>query len=594
MTAPTPSFTTLVDLFRHAVERYADRDAYGTLVDGQWLWTTYGQLATFVDRCRAGLAQLGVGRNDRVAIITDNRIEWVIAAHAIYGRRAIVVPMYEAQLESEARFILADANAKVCLVANRAVAQRVDAFREDLLDLQHIVTFDGDASEPDSFSALLARGAEREIKSRKAEGKDIATIIYTSGTTGEPKGVRLTHLNLASQAVGLAASRDYGEHPRSMAVLSWAHVFGGGVELNVGMLIGSSVAICKNSDQLYSEMPRVQPTMLYAVPKIWTNIYYEVQRDLANESDLARRIFENGVYLRAKQARGESLTLTERMISNVAKRIVGAKLKRRLGGEMRLAFSGAAPLPIEVATFMANVGVPIHEGYGLTESSGSTTTNPSGAVHLGTVGRPVPGTRIEIDPSAIDDDDVEHQGHGEVIIYGPGVMAGYHNLPEETAAVLTEDGGLRTGDIGIVDDDGYLQITGRIKDLYKLNSGRYVAPSPLEAKLNLSPFISQCLVYGAGQSRNVALIIVDVPALQSYLGDVSRTPLQLVADPRTRRLFEDEILKYSRDFRTFELIHNFWLETDELGQREGMLTQTLKLKRGPVLRAYEGRLLSLY
>jgi len=594
MSTTQPRFSNLVDLFQFAIEQYGDRDAYGTLVGQDWQWTSYRQLASFVDHCRAGLAQLGVGRNDRVAIISDNRIEWVITAHATYGRRAIVVPMYEAQGEADWSYILGDVGAKVCLVANRAIAQRVDALREDLLDLQHIITFDGEASEPDSFAALLTRGAQRDIKVRQAIDKDIATIIYTSGTTGEPKGVRLTHTNLASQACLLADNRDYGEDPRSMAFLGWAHVFGGGVELNVGLLIGSAVAICKNTDQLYSEMPRVQPTMLYAVPRVWTQIYYNVQRDLSEEPDLSRRIFENGVHLRGKLARGESLTLSERMIANVARRIVGAKLKGRLGGRLRLAFSGAASLPMEVATFMASVGVPIHEGYGLTECSGSTSTNPSGAVRLGTVGRPLPGTRVDIDDSVVDEDDVEHAGHGEVIIHGPGVMAGYHNKPEATAEVLMADGGLRTGDIGFIDEDGYLHITGRIKELYKLNNGRYVAPAPLEAKLKLSPFIEQCLVYGAGQARNVALIVVDVPALQSYLGDVSRTPQELVADPRTRRLLEEEILKYSRDFKTFELIHNFWLETEELGLEHGMMTQTMKLKRQRVLRKYEGRLLSLY
>lgn len=588
----TPRFTNLVELFQHAVASYADRQAFGTLKNREWAWTTYAELDQLVTQLRAGLALLGVGRGDRVGVIADNRIEWVMAAHAAFQRRAIYVPMFEAQHDAELKYILADAGVKVCIVANAGVAARVGSLREDLLDLQHILNMEAPPEDPTSLTGLMARGAERAITGRVPSPSDIASIIYTSGTTGEPKGVRLTHANLASNAAALSEMRDYGPDPRCMAFLPWAHVFGGCVELNLALALGASVAICKNADQLFEEMPHVRPTTLYAVPRIWQQIYHDIQRDLAKETDMGRNMFEQSLQLRAKRLKGESLRLSEKMLLNISERLVMSKLKARLGGRLRLAFSGAAPLPTEVAEFLHAIGVTIYEGYGLTESSGSTTTNPTGAVRFGSVGKPVLGTTIEIDRSMTGASDDPRDG--EIVVRGPGVMAGYHNQPEETALVLTADGGLRTGDLGHLDDDGYLYITGRVKELYKLNNGRYVAPAPLEEKLKLSPFVSNCMVYGAGQPYNVALIVADVPALSAYFGGDGASLQELLTDKRTRRLFEEEVQKHSRDFRTFELVRNFWLEMEPFTRENGMLTPTFKLRRDRVWKRYEGKLLSLY
>jgi long-chain acyl-CoA synthetase len=589
MTAYTPRFAHLVELYQHAVERFADRQAFGTLRGKEWQFITYAQLDERVAQARAALAQLGVGRGDRVAIVTENRIEWVILAHATFQRRAIYVPMSEAQHDNELKYILSDSGAKVCFVANGSVAARVASLREDLLDLQQVVIIEGEDSR--SYNALLTQVRERSVSARTPTPTDIATIIYTSGTTGEPKGVRLSHRNLASNAAALSEMRDYGPDPRCLAFLPWAHVFGGCVELNLALAIGATVAICRNADQLVEEMARVRPTMLYAVPRMWQTIYHDMQRELAREPEMSRHMFEQGLRLRAKQQRGERLSLSERVSLNLAEKLVIGKLKSRLGGRLRLAFSGAAPLSVDVAEFLQAVGITIHEGYGLTESSGSTTTNPTGAVRLGSVGQPLLGTTIVIDRRVTGGQDPRE---GEVVIYGPGVMPEYHNRPADSAAALGTDGGLRTGDLGYLDEEGYLYITGRAKELYKLNNGRYVAPAPLEEKLKLSPFISNCMVYGAGQPYNVALVVADVPALQSYFGGDLRDPRVLLSDRRVRRLFEEEILKHSKDFRTYELVRSFWLETEPFTRENGMLTPTFKLRRELVRRRYEGRLLTLY
>ena len=589
MTPYTPRFSHLVELFQKAVDTYADRPAFGTLRGREWQYTTYTELGELVARARSALAQLGVGRGDRVAIVADNRLEWVILAHAAFQRRATFVPMYEAQHDAELKYILADSAAKVCFVANASLATRVASLREDLLHLQHVVQLDG-ADDARSFGALLAQSADRLVSARTPLPSDVATIIYTSGTTGEPKGVRLSHQNLASNAAALSDMRDYGPDPRSLAFLPWAHVFGGCVELNLALAIGATVAICRNADQFFEELPKVRPTIWYAVPSVWKRIYHEMQRDLAREPEMSRHMFDQGLRLRAKQQRGEHLSLSERVSLNLAEKLVIGKLKARLGGRLRLAFSGAAPLSVEVAEFLHAVGVTVHEGYGLTESSGSTTTNPTGAVRFGSVGQPLLGTRIEIHATP----DSSQPNEGEIVIYGLGVMAGYHNRPAETAAVLGTDGGLRTGDLGYLDSDGYLYITGRVKELYKLSNGRYVAPAALEEKLKLSPFVSSCMVYGAGQPYNVALVVADLPALQSYFGASLQDTRALVSDRRVRRLLEEEILKHSKDFRAYELVRNFWLETEPFTRENGMLTTSFKLRRDRVRELYEGKLLTLY
>jgi len=589
MTVYQPQFSNLVDLFQRSVERYAERRALGTQRGREWEYITYAELDTWVARARAALAQLGVGRGDRVAIVSENCLEWVVLAYATYQRRAIFVPMSDAQHDAEIRYILSDSGAKVCFAANASVLARVLALREDLLDLHHVIVLEG-GEGPASWAELLASVGQSLVSARTPSPRDIAQLVYTSGTTGTPRGVRLTHSNLASNAAALSEMRDFGPDPRCLALLPWSHVFGGCVELNLALALGTTVSIARNPDQFFQELPRVRPTMLYGVPRIWQLIYQDIQRELAKEPEMSRQLFTQGVRLRTKQQRGEHLSLPERVTLNLAEKLVIGKLKARLGGALTLAFSGAAPLSVEVGEFMHSIGITIHEGYGLTESSGSTTTNPTGAVRFGSVGKPLLGSSIAIERHIAGQDPRE----GEIVIYGPCVMEGYQNLPEETKRVLGADGGLRTGDLGYLDDDGYLYITGRVKELYKLSNGRYVAPAPLEEQLKLSPFISNCMIYGAGQPYNVALIVADVPALQRYFaGELSEIEV-LRTDKRVRRLFEEEILKYSKGFRTFELVRAFWLETDSFTRENGMLTATYKLRRERARERYEDKLLSLY
>jgi long-chain acyl-CoA synthetase len=313
---------------------------------------------------------------------------------------------------------------------------------------------------------------------------------------------------------------------------------------------------------------------------------------MAARPAVVQNIFRAGLSARSKLKRGQSLTLGERLALPIAEKVVFSTIVGRFGGKLRFAFSGAAALSREVAEFIDNLGIQVYEGYGMTESSGCTTANYPGTCRLGSVGKPVPGVEVRLDKNAPG----AGEGEGELLIYGTGVMGGYHNLPEQTADSMTPDGGLRSGDLGRFDADGFLYITGRVKELYKLENGKYVAPAPLEEKLQLSPYIAQCVVYGADRAYNVALIVPDMPALTAWAPSqgVSTEPEALLRDKKAHALIRAEIDSHSRDFKGFESIREFLLEPSELTTANGMLTPTLKLKRRAVMKLYEDRLKALY
>jgi long-chain acyl-CoA synthetase len=579
-----PRYTNLVELFRTATQKHAGKPLFGTRRASGWHWTSYAEFARMVDSARAALASMGVERGDRVAIIANNRLEWAVCAYGTYTRAAVYVPMYEAQLDKDWKYILQDSGAKVCFVSGDAVERRIRALQGDLPTLEHVINLDGPR-----YGELLAKTAA--VPSTSPADDDVATLIYTSGTTGTPKGVCLTHRNLAANVSGVLEVAPVREGDRSLAFLPWAHVFGGAIELNCVMTLGGTIAICSNTDKLIEYLPEVRPTMLFAVPRIWNKIYDGVQKQVAARPKAIQTLFHVGLRAKHKQKRGQALSLGERLALPLAERLIFSKVVARFGGQLRFAFSGAAALSREVGEFIDDLGIQVYEGYGMTESSGATTANAP-ECRIGSVGKPIPGVSVKLDHNAVG----AGEGEGEVLIYGSGVMAGYYNQPEATREVMTADGGLRSGDLGRFDADGFLYITGRVKELYKLENGRYVAPAPLEEKLELSPYIAQTLVYGADRPHNVALIVPDMGALASWAqsAGVPSDPAALIADQRTRELIRKEVDSHSREFKGFESIRAFVLSSEELTTQNDMLTPTLKLKRRNVVAKYGSQLDALY
>jgi len=586
----TPKYNDLVTLFRDSVARFADRPLFGVRKESGWVWHTYREIGAMVDAFRAALTDLGVVRGDRVACVSSNRLEWLIACYASQSLGATWVPMYENQHEKELRYILADCGAKVCFAGSAKAEAEARAIQKDLPGLATIVGF-SDAGEG-GFWKRLEAAKGKTVAPITPDGKDICSIIYTSGTTGSPKGVCLSHSNLASGVQAVQLVIPFVSDDRTLAFLPWAHVFGGHLELNTIVSIGASSAICDAPDKLLDMISEVKPTLLVAVPRVWNRIHSVVLRGIAEQPAALRWIFDRAMAAGSKARRGQSVGLVEKLALAFARKAIFAKVIARFGGQLKYAVSGAAALSPEVAEFVDTLGVTVFEGYGMTESSSIGSSNTPAGRRIGSVGMPIPGVRIELDHSAPGGD----ADQGEIILHGHCVMAGYYNRPEETQAALTADGGLRTGDLGRLDADGFLYITGRVKELYKLENGKYIAPAPLEEQITLSPYIAQAMVHGADKPFNIALIVPDLGALGDWAkhNGVTADKQALLADERVMKLFAAELEKHSTDWKGFERVRKFALLTEEFTTANDMLTPTLKVKRRNVLKRYEDRIQSLY
>jgi long-chain acyl-CoA synthetase len=582
-----PEFSNLVQLLDATVERFADRPLFGRLQGDDIVWTSYREFAGLVSDLRAGLHKLGVKPGDAVAVISNNRLEWAVGAHAAIGLGARYVPMYEAQDAEEWQYILTDSDASLVFVANDAVAARLEMVRGALPQLRQVINFEGPASDAASYAGLLAHGAQQKVAPVTPNESDLAILIYTSGTTGKPKGVMLTHHNLASNVSALLSMVGATEDDCGLAFLPWAHIFGGSIELNLTMVTGGRTVICSDAQQLSAYLPKVKPTILFAVPRVWNKIYDTVSKAFA-----AHPVFQAALAAKAKQRKGEQPSAAEIEALASAEKDLFPLVRGAFGGRLRFACSGAAALSREVAEFMETLGIEVYEGYGMTETGGVATSQPYGAIRLGSVGKALPGIRIELDKSVAGSGPDE----GEVILYGASIMKGYYKKDDASRATLTDDGGLRTGDIGRLDADGYLYLTGRAKELYKLENGKYVAPVPVEEHLSLSPYIAQAVVYGSDRPYNVALIVPDLPALTAWAkqNGIEAEGEALLSEPKVRALLEGEIDKANRELKGFERIQRFVIETEELSAQNGMLTQTMKLKRRTFTDRYASVLAALY
>ncbi|HZU83339.1 MAG TPA: long-chain fatty acid--CoA ligase [Polyangiaceae bacterium] len=599
----TARHRTLVDIFSNSVREFGPRPLFGTKTASGWSWTTYAEFGSQVERLRSGLAALGVRPGDRVAVVSNNRVEWAVTAYASYALGAAIVPMYAAQHPREWEFILRDSEAKALFVADGGMLAGVSDRLQAIPALEHVIVFDGaPAGGPGARTyASLLDGRAAAALARPAPG-DTAGLIYTSGTTGNPKGVILTHDNIASNVCALQELVPKQDDDRSLSFLPWAHVFGQTVELHGLLSVGASMAICDRVDRILEDLAEVRPTILMSVPRVFNKIYTAVEQQIASKPQIVQRMVARALKVAAKERAGERLTLRELALLRFVDRTVFEKVRARLGGRLRHAASGGAALSKHVAEFIDAVGIQVFEGYGLTETSPVATTNVPGARKFGSVGRPIPGVRVEIDVSATDgsraDGDAQDRREGEIVVYGHNVMQGYLKRPDENAAVFTHDGGFRTGDMGYLDAHGFLFITGRIKEQYKLENGKYVVPTPLEEQLKLSPYVDNVMVYGANRPHNVAIVVANVPAVRRW-AEQRRTALAddadaVLRDGRVRALFAEEIARLGAEFRRFEQIADFALVATDFTTENGLLTPSMKLKRAAVVERYRSLIESLY
>ena len=592
----SPKFETLVDIFLQSIASYGPRPLFGEKKNGQWTWMTYIQFGQMVDDLRGGLAQLGVSHGDRVAVIANNRHEWAVGAYACYTLGAAYVPMYEAQLDKEWAYILNDCGAKVVFAATDAIAAKLKAIKPELPKLEHIIRFTGTATEADTFACLMRRGADTPSPVTTPKPSDLAGLIYTSGTTGNPKGVMLSHSNLARNVCAIHDVFPMSKEDRSLAFLPWAHSFGQNVELNGLFSMGAAMGIAEGVDKIVDNLAEVKPTLLFAVPRIFNRIYDGLQKRMAAEKPIKRMMFNRGIEVarqrKALAEKNQSSLLLDAQHAFFDK-VVFSKVRARFGGQLKYAFSGAAAISREVAEFIDNLGITVYEGYGLTETSPIATANFPGNRKIGSVGKAIPGTRVEIDRSETGD-----PKQGEIVVYGHNVMLGYYNLPDENSKVFTADGGFKTGDMGVLDEHGYVWITGRIKEQYKLENGKYVVPVPIEQALQLSPFITNVMLHGQNKPFNVAIIVPDMDSLKKWAAekglDTSSIP-ELLKREEVQQLYREQINEFCKDAaKGYEKPQRFLLISEDFSTANDMLTPSLKLKRRNVLKRFGEAVEELY
>lgn len=589
-------FQDLVDVFSRSVAEFRTANFLGTKTDGTWQWMTYGEFGARVDNFRGGLASLGIGVGDTVAIISANRAEWAIAAYAVYGLGARFCPMYESQLQKDWRYIIEDSGAKVVLTSTYAIYEQVKDWPAEEGPLEKAYCMGLPAEDAASFQALEKIGEAAPAAVVELTSDAVCGFIYTSGTTGKPKGVLLTHGNIVSNINGVMNSFPIDTADISVSFLPWAHSFGQTCELHCLFASGSAIAVAESVEKLVDNFGEVRPTILFSVPRIFNRIYDGLQKKLADEGGLAKVLFDaafaNAEKRKALEERGKSSGWVD-LKHKVLDRLVFSKVRARFGGRLRYAFSGGAALSPEVGEFIDTLGIMVYEGYGLTETSPIATANCPGARKMGSVGRPIQDVEVFIDTSVVDDAD---SVDGEIVIKGPNVMKGYHNLDSETDAVMTPNGGFRTGDLGRLDDDGFLYITGRIKEQYKLENGKYVVPAPLEEILQLSPLVNQAFIHGANKVFNVALIVPDRPALEKWAQKrgLSQSYEELLDLPQVRELFEEELKQQGQDFKSYERPKKFKLIAEEFSVDNGMLTPKMSLKRKIVTDVYGDAIEALY
>jgi long-chain acyl-CoA synthetase len=409
-------YENLVDMFERSVKAFGPRQLFGTKKDGQWRWTTYSETGKQVEEFRSGLVALGVKRGDNVAIISNNRVEWAVAAYACFGIGAALVPMYEAQLSKEWAFICNDCSATTVIAATDEIFEKCKELQEKAPSIKFVIGLSLSKTDPLSYTAIRESGAKTPSPAIHPEPKDTACLIYTSGTTGNPKGVILSHGNLISNINAVQSMLPLDNDDRSLSFLPWAHSFGHTCELHCMLSRGSSMAIAEAVDKIIPNLAEVQPTVLMSVPRIFNRIYDGVNKQMAARPPLIQKLFHAGLKAASKQKKGQALGLVEKATLAVADKVVFTKIRARFGGRLKYAFSGGSALSKDVGEFIDSLGITVYEGYGLTETSPITTANRPGGHRIGSVGQPIPGVKLVIDKAASGD-----PKHGEIVIYGPNV-----------------------------------------------------------------------------------------------------------------------------------------------------------------------------
>jgi long-chain acyl-CoA synthetase len=584
--------------FLDRVAASPDKEAFRFPQGEAWESITWKQAGDQVQALAAGLLSLGIEPEQRVGIASGTRYEWVIADLAIMCAAAATTTVYPTTNAEDTAYILSDSECRVVFAEDAEQIAKLTERKNELPHLEKVVVIEG-SGDGDWIITLdeLARLGRDYLTehpnavTEKAHGiapDQLATLIYTSGTTGRPKGVRLKHRSWVYEGEAIKAQGILSQDDLEFRWLPMAHSFGK-VLMSTQMACGFAAAIDGRVEQIVPNLGVVKPTFMGAAPRIFEKAHGRIVTMQAAEGGAKEKIFKKafqvGLEVDRLKREGKSVPIGLKVQHGLFDKLVFSKVRERFGGRVRFFISGSAALNREIAEWFNAAGIVILEGYGMTENSAGATVNHPEENRIGTVGRALPGSEVKIDDN------------GEILIKGPGIMDGYHNLPEETAKTLTDDGWLRTGDKGELDEDNFLRITGRIKELFKTSGGKYIAPPAIESKFKaISPYASQFMVFGAERNYCVALVTLDPDAIADWAKEngVSGDYSEIVSSDAARQLVQGHVDELNSRLNRWETIKKFEILDHDLTVESGELTPSMKVKRGVVEDNYSGTIDKMY
>lgn len=585
---------TLPSYCIESFRRHKKLDALNFKSNGSWTHISGESVIDKIKHIALGLSDLGIKAGDKVAIISENRPEWSLTDLAILSLRAVNVPIYTTQAVEQIRYILEDSGSKMLFVSGKKLWKHAENAIQSVERLEKLVFFDEDAKPENDNRAMTLTDIEERGKEldkidektfeqhlERIKSNDLATIIYTSGTTGEPKGVLLTHENFVSNIEAISKGLPIKPTDRSLAVLPLSHIF----ERTVFYVLcsnGVAIHYCASFDQLASNLQEVKPTIMTAVPRLFEQVYHKIVKKGRKAGGVKTKLFNWSLqvgqdYWERKDKRKfipPSLAAKQK----IASKLVFSKWREGVGGSLRFFVSGGAPLSKKLSYAFWAAGIPILQGYGMTEACITCANRPDDN-KVGSIGTPFEGIEMKI-----------AEKDGEILIRGKNVMQGYLNKDEETAKVLDNEGWYHTGDVGYKDEEGHFYITDRIKDLFKLSNGKYVAPQQVEALLKQSPLIAQAVVVGNGRKQVGALIVPDWESVKEFIKkediDAKGTREELCENKYVVKRLQNDAIKYTKETNDYERVKRVYLLPREFSIDKGEMTPTLKIKRSVIDEKY--------
>ena len=557
-------------------------------------WTSYGEWDEKIKTFRDVLHNSSVNKGDKVAIISNNKIEWSVAAYSTYSLGGVFVPMYQTQRKKDWQYIIKNSGSKLLIITDKDIFKNCKSFLDEIKNLDKIIYLNNNYCELLNYlkfgDGVKFRFSFQNKNTVYPDENDLATIIYTSGTTGNPKGVEITHKNIISNIKGIQNSfNDFekvcNQDDLSISFLPWAHCYGQTCELHGLISAGSSIYLSEGVDKLPDEIQKIKPTLLFSVPTLFNKIYDNINGKMT-DNILIKKVFNDALDTSKKVLENDFET-KDKIKLYFYDKFIFSKIREKLGGRIRHSFVGGAATPIKVLKFFEYINIPIIEGYGLTETSPIITlgTLDYPSRKLGSVGKPLPENEVII---VNDENILESNKEGEILTAGSNIMNGYHNIDDNDDVFTVIDGKkyFKTGDLGYTDCENRLFITGRIKEQYKLENGKYVIPTFLEGNYIMSQYINQIMIYGDNKSYNIALIVPNFDTLKANNIDTDNLS----------NFYLEEIKSISKinNIKNYEVPKEVLIVNEEFSISNGLLTPKLSIKRNNVFETYQKEILSLY